>query len=221
MHHQTRGAASAPGHGSDGQAGQAVAGEHLPGRGGKLRALGWYIAESGHAVHRNDRYGNICSGTREVTVAVTVGLEPYDGHDAARLREAQRAELDDRYGNDNHEPGPPPTADDVPVFVVARTGDGVAVGCGGLRFLDPGLAEIKRMYVSPTHRGTGVATLILRDLEARAGQAGIRRLVLETGTLQPEAIRFYEREGYEHIENFGPYVGAPLSVCFARGINRG
>ncbi len=153
-------------------------------------------------------------------IDVTVGREAWDAPDAVLLRAAQRAELDARYGNDDHEPGQPPSADDVPVFVTARTSEGVAVGCGGLRLLEPGVAELKRMYVEPRYRGTGVARAILRDLEARARDAGVRRLVCETGTLQPEAIRFYEREGYERIENFGPYVGAEQSVCFARVLER-
>ena len=72
------------------------------------------------------------------------------------------------------------------------------------------------MYVDPGYRGTGSATAILRNLEARARDAGVWRLVCETGTLQPEAIRFYQREGYERIDNFGPYLGASQSVCFAR-----
>ncbi|WP_018583186.1 GNAT family N-acetyltransferase [Salinispora arenicola] len=147
---------------------------------------------------------------------VLVTPEPWNAPDAARLRAAQRAELDSRYGNDDHEPGTTPSADDVAVFVVARQPDGAAVGCGGLRMLAPDTAEIKRMYVIPAHRGTGVATAILRDLEARAYHVGIRQLVLETGTLQPEAVRFYQREGYDPTPNFGPYVGATQSVCFAR-----
>lgn len=170
--------------------------------------------------YNNARYDNGCYETLGVAVDVLTGQEPWDAPEAARLRAAQRAELDARYGNDDHEPGTAPSADDVPVFVVARTRDGSAVGCGGLRFLEPGVAEIKRMYVDPGHRGTGVATVILRDLEARAHDAGVRRLVCETGTLQPEAIRFYQREGYERIDNFGPYVDAPQSVCFARTLDR-
>src|SRR5947209_19233046 len=150
---------------------------------------------------------------------MSVGQEPWDSPEGARLRAAQRAELDARYGNDDHEPGTAPSAEDVPVFVVARARTGGAVGCGGLRFLEPGVAEIKRMYVDPPSRGTGVAPAILRDLEARARRAGVRRLVLETGTLQPDAIRFYRREGYEPIANFGPYRGAVLSVCFARTLD--
>jgi putative acetyltransferase len=154
----------------------------------------------------------------EAVMDVVIDQEPWDAPGAVELRAAQRAELDARYGNDDHEPGAAPSAGNVPVFAVARTRDGGAVGCGGLRFLEPGVAEIKRMYVAPAHRGTGVAAMILRTLEAHARDAGVRQLVCETGTLQPEAIRFYQREGYQQIDNFGPYLGAAQSVCFGRAL---
>jgi GNAT superfamily N-acetyltransferase len=151
-------------------------------------------------------------GTIEIS-AVT-----WDDPDAVRLREAQRVELDARYGTDNHEPGALPTADTMAVFLVARDSDGTAVGCGGLRPLGPNTAEIKRMYVDPSARGTGVATALLRALEDHAWELGIPRLLLETGTGQPDAMRFYQREGYEPIEAYGPYRGEPISRCFARDL---
>lgn len=80
------------------------------------------------------------------------------------------------------------------------------------------MAEIKRMYAAPAARGTGAAVALLRALEAEARSAGIRRLVLETGTAQPDAIRFYEREGYAPIPLYGHYVGSGISRCFAREI---
>ncbi|NHC46869.1 GNAT family N-acetyltransferase [Motilibacter aurantiacus] len=149
---------------------------------------------------------------------LTVSPEPWDASDGERLRAAQRAELDARYGCDDHEPGEPPTAESVSVFLVARDEAGTALGCGGLRFLGPGSAEIKRMYVEPAARGTGVAVAVLRALENRARAAGVGRLLLETGTAQPDAIRFYEREGYQRIEPFGAYVGSEISVCYARDL---
>jgi putative acetyltransferase len=156
-----------------------------------------------------------------VVALVEVRVEEWDGVDGTRLRAAQRAELDARYGGDDHEPGTPPSARDVRVFLVARDRDGRAVGCGGLRFLEPGVAEVKRMYVEPGSRGTGVAVRILRALEDEARRAGVSELVLETGTRQPEAMRFYEREGYHRIDNFGPYRGEPESVCYARRLRVG
>lgn len=149
-------------------------------------------------------------------MAFTVTAEPWGSADSAALRAQQRRELDDRYGSDDHEPGAAPTAEDITVFLVARTSDGQAVGCGALRQLDSRSAEIKRMFVPPAYRGSGAATAVLRALEAEARARGFDELKLETGTAQPEAMRFYEREGYGRIENFGPYKGEPLSVCYAR-----
>jgi putative acetyltransferase len=134
----------------------------------------------------------------------------------AALRAAQRAELDERYGSDDHEPGPAPSAADIDVFLVAVGADGRALGCGALRRLGPASAEIKRMYVIPASRGSGVAAGLLRALEIRARERGWTTLRLETGPGQPDAIRFYEREGYRRIPLFGAYVGSGLSVCYER-----
>jgi GNAT superfamily N-acetyltransferase len=61
-----------------------------------------------------------------------------------------------------------------------------------------------------------VAVAVLRALEEEARGLGARRVVLETGTRQPDAIRFYAREGYGEVPLFGAYVGSGNSVCFAR-----
>ncbi|BDZ46426.1 hypothetical protein GCM10025866_23350 [Naasia aerilata] len=74
------------------------------------------------------------------------------------------------------------------------------------------------MYVVPGRRGSGVSVAVLRALEEAARDRGWTDLVLETGTEQPDAIRFYEREGYTRIPNFGSYVDSPISVCYARSL---
>jgi putative acetyltransferase len=147
-----------------------------------------------------------------------ITIEGWGEPDGVKLRAAQRAELAARYARDDHEPGLSPSAADVAVFLVARDGDAKPLGCGGLRVLDAVSGEIKRMYVMPEARGTGVAIAVLRELETQARQRGLRTLKLETGIAQPDAIRFYEREGYRRVENFGPYRGAPLSQCYARDL---
>lgn len=147
---------------------------------------------------------------------ITVDEESWDTPVGAQLRAAQRAELDARYGSSNHEPGHAPSMDDVAVFVVARDDNAVGIGCGALRLLDRGEAEIKRMYVIPAERGRGASVAILRQLEGCARSLGIRVLKLETGSGQPDAVRFYEREGYSKIDPFGPYVDEPTSLCYAR-----
>jgi putative acetyltransferase len=149
----------------------------------------------------------------------TVAERPWDDPAGAALRVAQQTELRLRYGPDDHEPGPAPSAADVDLFLVATDPvAGRAVACGALRRLGPASAEIKRMYVTPAARGSGVATILLRALEEAARDRGWYTLRLETGTAQPEAIRFYEREGYRAIPLFGVYIGSVLSRCYERAL---
>jgi putative acetyltransferase len=92
-------------------------------------------------------------------------------------------------------------------FFVARL-DGAAVACGGVGLYD-GYAEVKRMYSRPAVRGRGVATALLRRLEAEACAAGFTLLRIETGVYQEEALRFYEGAGFRRCGAFGPYADMP------------
>ena len=139
----------------------------------------------------------------------------WDHPASVSLRQAQRAEIEQRYGRPDSEPGPAPSGDDITVFFVAIVND-KPVGCGGLRELDSTEAEIKRMFVTTSARGTGASTALLARLEQVGRERGYRRLVLETGDQQPDAIRFYTREGYTRIPNFGYYIDSALSLCFAK-----
>jgi GNAT superfamily N-acetyltransferase len=141
---------------------------------------------------------------------------PWDDPDATALREAQRAEIAAVYGTPDSDPGVPPSAVDIAVFLVAYEDDGTAVGCAGLRHLGDGVGEVKRMYVARAWRGSGVAALILRSLEDWARGQGWRRLRLETGDRLSAAMRFYIRSGYARIPNFGAYAGSESSLCFER-----
>ena len=96
------------------------------------------------------------------------------------------------------------------LFFVARDA-GRAVGCGAV-VLHAGGGEIKRLYVAPACRGLGTARNLLRALEAAASNRGCRRLELETGPFQPEALGLYASLGYERRGPFGRYTDDPLSV---------
>lgn len=153
-------------------------------------------------------------------MTLTISEEPWDDADGARLRGAMEAELAARYGIPDQETDKP-AAENVDVFLVARDAAGTATGCGALLLRSGGTAEIKRMYVSPQARGTGVAAAILRTLEDHARRRGVGTVRLSTGTKQPDAIRFYEREGYQRTDGYGPYVGHPMAVCFSRRLAPG
>jgi len=101
-------------------------------------------------------------------------------------------------------------------FVVLAYDQGNAVGCGAFREHASEIIEIKRMYVVPSARKKGMATAILKELEKWATELSYKKMILETGKRQPEAIQLYERNGYRHIPNFGSYAGVENSVCFEK-----
>jgi ribosomal protein S18 acetylase RimI-like enzyme len=72
------------------------------------------------------------------------------------------------------------------------------------------------MYVVPEARGRGLARRLLAELEDSARAAGRVRMVLETGTEQPEAIALYLSSGYTPMPGFGVYRDDERSRCFAK-----
>jgi GNAT superfamily N-acetyltransferase len=101
------------------------------------------------------------------------------------------------------------------VILIARW-DGQPVGCGAVRLIDAGTAELKRMFARPTVRGRGVGRALLAALEAEARTLGARQLVLETGIRQSEAMGLYTSHGFVHMPPFGEYIDSPLSVCMQK-----
>ena len=144
----------------------------------------------------------------------------WDDADVRRLTAAQQAELRARYEG-GQEPGTPPSAADVAVVLLARDAGGEALGCGALRALEDGVAEIKRMYVVPAARGRGLSKLVLAGLEAAARDRGWTTLRLETGPRQPEAVALYEGAGYRRIAAFTPHTDdADHSLFYERVLDR-
>jgi GNAT superfamily N-acetyltransferase len=102
-------------------------------------------------------------------------------------------------------------------FLVAYA-DGGPIGCGAVRRLDSGTAELKRMYVAPSARGQGIGRALLSALEQEARTLGAVRLVLETGTRQEAALALYRRAGFAVIPAFGEYLDSPTSVCMGKAL---
>lgn len=94
--------------------------------------------------------------------------------------------------------------------------DDKPVGCGCLREVDKNTAEIKRMFVLPSERKKGIATLVLKELEQWAKEQNYKKLILETGSILTEAINLYRKHLYEITDNYGPYVGIQESVCMKK-----
>jgi len=99
------------------------------------------------------------------------------------------------------------------VFLIARDGQGAALGCGALRPLAPAVAELKRMYARP---GSGAGACLLAALEAQAAAFGYREVCLSTRRVNVRALAFYARNGYGTAENYGRYAGREESVCLCK-----
>ena len=150
---------------------------------------------------------------------VRVGI---DHPDAALLVEEVQQEYVRRYGGRDESPIDPAEfrapegaffvgyAAGVPVATGAWRRSGVAA-CG-----TTATAEIKRMYVVPAAQRRGFARRMLAHLETSAATAGYEALVLETGSLQPEAMALYASSGYEVIPGFGHYRDSPVNRCYAK-----
>ncbi|HEX3907718.1 MAG TPA: GNAT family N-acetyltransferase [Mycobacteriales bacterium] len=151
-------------------------------------------------------------------MSLQVRAEPYGSEAASALTARVQQEYVEMYGGPDRTPVDPmefsaPTGG----FLVGYL-DGLAVAMGGVRRHESDAIEIKRMYVAPEVRGRGLSRLMLRALEDLGRALGARRVVLETGERQPEAMRLYETSGYQRIDGFGHYRCQPLSVSYGKSL---
>jgi RimJ/RimL family protein N-acetyltransferase len=101
-------------------------------------------------------------------------------------------------------------------FAIARSPSGAAVGCGAIRPLHTGVAELKRMFAAQGSKEVG--RTVLAFLERKASELGYRELWLETRKVNRRAVAFYERNGYRPIPSFGRYVGREDAVCLGKSL---
>ena len=141
---------------------------------------------------------------------------PYDDPDVARMVEEVQAEYVELYGGpDAAEVDPAEFAPPAGLFLVGLL-DGEPVAMGGWRRRGPGQAEIKRMYVTRAGRRRGLARLVLAELERTAAEAGLARLVLNTGPEQPAAVALYVQAGYTPVPGFGHYACHPDALFYGK-----
>jgi len=80
------------------------------------------------------------------------------------------------------------------------------------------IAELKRLYAAPDARNKGVATMLMAAVEENAREHGRKRMVLETGHKQPEAVALYTKLGYGPVEHFGHYKDSTGVVSLGRDL---
>ena len=147
---------------------------------------------------------------------VQVTLVTEDDPVVARLVGELQEEYVERYGGADATPVAagefaPPTG----AFLVLFVGDEPA-GCGALRRHDAAEVEVKRLFVRRPFRGRGLSRRLMTELERTAVELGYRRILVETGLAQPEAIALYESSGYHRVPGFGHYRDRTQNRCYAK-----
>jgi GNAT superfamily N-acetyltransferase len=146
----------------------------------------------------------------------------YGAATARELVAAALADLAGRYGGAGDETPVETVEFDPPngLFMIAWR-DGLPIGCAGWRShgTSDDVAELKRLYVAPSARGTGVASALLVAVQEAARSEGRTRMILECGDQQPEAIALYEKSGFERIDDFGFYRGYPDVRSYGRDLS--
>jgi GNAT superfamily N-acetyltransferase len=142
----------------------------------------------------------------------------FDEPEVQKLVADALGDLSQRYGGsgDDTPVSPAEFAPPLGRFFVAYDGDRL-VACAGWRAHGDD-AELKRMYTAPSARGRGVARRMLTTIEESARADGRKRVILETGDRQPEAIGLYTSAGYRRITDFGFYKDEPGVLSYARDL---
>jgi putative acetyltransferase len=91
-------------------------------------------------------------------------------------------------------------------LLLAFRADEVA-GCVGLRPSGPGSCEMKRLYVRPAYRASGLGRLLVERIIHEARKAGYQRMRLDSLPTMQAAIQLYRRLGFQDI---APYTPNPV-----------
>lgn len=162
----------------------------------------------------------------------TVQVAPADpfGPAARRLLAEMVAEIPPRYGDILDESEAAARVADLLAAHTAYAGaggafllatvDGEVAGCIALAPLAHDTGEIKRMFVTASLRRQGVGAALLGALEEQARRLGCRRLWLETGDRQPEALALYAQAGYTPIAPYGEFADDSSTICMEKTLSR-
>lgn len=94
------------------------------------------------------------------------------------------------------------------LFFVARL-EGAPVGSSGVKLLEPGVAELKRVFVADEARGAGMAPVMLRAAMRGARILGAQSLVLETyPPAMAKAVELYRANGFRERAPYSPLADA-------------
>ncbi|MGC3002400.1 GNAT family N-acetyltransferase [Streptomyces sp. G35A] len=164
----------------------------------------------GLGADQRDRLTEAMATARRLLRLAAITVEHVDGHapDARACLDSYADDLDVRFpeGFDRSDlVGPDEVSGDAGAFLVAYE-EGRPVGCGALRRLEPGVGEIKHVWVHPDARRLGLARRLLDALERAAADRGMTVVRLDTHAALTEAQAMYRSSGYREIPAYSDHV---------------
>ncbi|MEU0586456.1 helix-turn-helix domain-containing GNAT family N-acetyltransferase [Streptomyces sp. NPDC006132] len=147
---------------------------------------------------------------RRLLRLAAITVEPVDGHapDARACLDAYADDLDARFpeGFDKADlVRPEQVSGEAGAFFVAYE-EGRPVGCGALRRLEPGVGEIRHVWVHPDARRLGLARRLLAAIERESLRRGWHVVRLDTHAVLTEARAMYRACGYREIPAYTDHV---------------
>ncbi|MDT7840747.1 MarR family winged helix-turn-helix transcriptional regulator [Streptomyces justiciae] len=177
----------------------------------RANALASGLLEGLTADQRAELTGAMATAQRLLRLAaITVTLVDGAAPDARACLDAYAADIDARFpeGFDKSDlVGPEEVSGEAGAFFVAYE-EGRPVGCGALRRLEPGVGELRHVWVHQDARRLGLARRLLAALEAEATARGLTLLRLDTHATLTEAQAMYRACGYTEIPAYVDHVYA-------------
>ena len=120
--------------------------------------------------------------------------------------EEELADIENLYAKDDH----------LKLIAISQSDAGV-VGCVAYRTYSPGIAEMKRLYVVPAHRGFRLGRLLAEAIIDRAIEAGYNEMILDTMIEMKSAQQLYFKLGFEVIPSYNEQDTEKV-ICFSKAL---
>ena len=100
------------------------------------------------------------------------------------------------------------------MLLIVYEGD-VPAACAGIKYFDPGICELKRMYVRPAFRNRGLGRQLCELMFQEAQQRGYEKMYLDTMPGLASAVRMYRGFGFYEIAKYYPNpVENVIYLCY-------
>lgn len=152
--------------------------------------------------HRLEFVETIPEGYRDILIAYLTGILPaFEAVSGIKIDPIKMA--DDTLADASHLL-PPDNR-----LLVAFDATDTLIGCGSLRRIRPDAGEMKRMFVAPSARGTGLGRALFEERINEARRMGLEWLFADTVKGNRPMLNLYEKSGFDYIDRYPENANPP------------